>query len=57
MPSRRTSTLRAEPVRSGLAMFWSTGERFWRIVNQPNFGAVLSQFDPRQIQFGAKFTL
>lgn len=26
-----------------------------RIINQPNFGAVLSQFDPRQIQMGAKF--
>jgi hypothetical protein len=26
-----------------------------RIINQPNFGAVLSQFDPRQIQFGGKF--
>jgi hypothetical protein len=26
-----------------------------RIINQPNFGAVLSQFDPRNIQFGAKF--
>lgn len=27
-----------------------------RIINQPNFGAVLSQFDPRQIQIGGKFT-
>jgi hypothetical protein len=25
-----------------------------RIINQPNFGGVLSQFDPRQIQFAAK---
>lgn len=25
-----------------------------RIINQPNFGAVLSQYDPRQIQIGAK---
>ncbi len=27
-----------------------------RIINQPNFGAVLSQFDPRQIQLGTKVT-
>jgi hypothetical protein len=27
-----------------------------RIINQPNFGGVLSQFDPRAIQFGAKFS-
>jgi hypothetical protein len=27
-----------------------------RIINQPNFGGVLSQFDPRQIQFAAKFS-
>jgi hypothetical protein len=27
-----------------------------RIINQPNFGAVLSQFDPRQIQLAAKFS-
>jgi hypothetical protein len=27
-----------------------------RLINQPNFGAVLSQFDPRQIQVGGKFT-
>ena len=26
-----------------------------RIINQPNFGAVLNQLDPRNIQFGAKF--
>jgi hypothetical protein len=26
-----------------------------RIINQPNFGAVLNQLDPRQIQLGAKF--
>jgi hypothetical protein len=26
-----------------------------RIINQPNFGGVLSQFDPRQIQIAAKF--
>ena len=25
-----------------------------RIINQPNFGGVLSQFDPREIQVGAK---
>jgi hypothetical protein len=25
-----------------------------RLINQPNFGAVLSQFDPREIQFAAK---
>jgi Carboxypeptidase regulatory-like domain/TonB dependent receptor len=25
-----------------------------RIINQPNFGAVLSQFDPRQVQLAAK---
>jgi hypothetical protein len=27
-----------------------------RIINQPNFGGVLSQFDPRQIQLAAKFS-
>jgi len=27
-----------------------------RIINQPNFGGVLSQFDPRQIQFAVKMT-
>ena len=27
-----------------------------RIINQPNFGAVLSQFDPREIQVAAKVT-
>jgi len=27
-----------------------------RIVNDPTFGQVLSQFDPRQLQFGIKFT-
>jgi hypothetical protein len=27
-----------------------------RIINQPNFGAVLNQFDPRQIQLGGKFS-
>jgi hypothetical protein len=25
-----------------------------RIVNDPTFGQVLSQFDPRQLQFGLK---
>ena len=27
-----------------------------RIVNDPTFGQVLSQFDPRQLQFGLKLT-
>jgi len=27
-----------------------------RIINQPNFGAVLNQLDPRQIQIGGKFS-
>jgi hypothetical protein len=27
-----------------------------RIINQPNFGAVLNQFDPRQIQLAAKIS-
>jgi hypothetical protein len=25
-----------------------------RIINDPTFGRVLSQFDPRQLQFGMK---
>ena len=27
-----------------------------RIMNDPTFGQVLSQFDPRQLQFGLKMT-
>jgi hypothetical protein len=27
-----------------------------RILNDPTFGQVLSQFDPRQLQFGFKLT-
>jgi hypothetical protein len=26
-----------------------------RIINQPNFGGLLSQFDPREVQVAAKF--
>jgi len=56
MPSRRISTLRAEPVRSGLAMFWGTGEGFW-----PLFGVARNpwpgQSELRTPTFKSKVTI